>query len=117
MIEVMGSRRTIVAALALTVAAFLAVFLVFVNHHRRPVHDTGGGIPLVVLVAKVPIQKGTAGDVVASVPMYRVEAVRASQIRPGALAEPSSLRGKVALTDIVSGEQLTATEFGGSSQP
>lgn len=109
MIQVMNLRLRAIAAL---IAVAAIVFVVYRNHHHGPVLNTGGDLPIPVLVAKGPIQQGTAGLVIAKIPLYRVEAVRVSQIRPGAFVDPSALRDKAALTDIASGEQLTATEFG-----
>src|SRR6266487_2134857 len=91
-----------------TVVALAAIaFLAYLHfHHSAPVMNTGLQ-PVTVLVAKVPIPKGTVGNWIANRPLYTVVTLRPSQVMKGALTDPSSLRGEVATQDIFRGSQLT----------
>jgi flagella basal body P-ring formation protein FlgA len=64
-----------------------------------------------VLVAKRPIQKGTAGSVIADRGLSAAETIRGAKHLQGVFTDPSSLQGMVATQDIVRGSQLTAAEF------
>jgi Flp pilus assembly protein CpaB len=64
-----------------------------------------------VLVARTLIQKGTSGSVVANSKMFQIEHLAGKQVSPGAVADASALRGKVAASDINPGQQLTLSEF------
>ena len=66
-----------------------------------------------VLVAKRLIHKGTAGDVLAKATGFdRVVGIPKSQVESGAIVNPATLSGKVALHDIPPGSQLTLADFG-----
>ncbi len=66
-----------------------------------------------VLVAKSLIQKGTAGSVVGiDRTSTRWRSIPKSQVKTGAFVDPSTLAGKVALTDIYPNQQITAPDFG-----
>jgi Flp pilus assembly protein CpaB len=95
------------AAIAAIIAA-VAVF-VYVDNARDSVKKQG--LPATVLVAKSLIPKGTPGEAVATQKLFQVQSVRQSQLTDGAIADPASLRGRVAKTDIYPGAQLTATDF------
>jgi flagella basal body P-ring formation protein FlgA len=83
-------------------------------HHGNPVHAVGGAFT--VLVANVQIQKGTPGDIVRSrAGLYRTVAVRPSEIMDGAITDPATLAGKVAVKGISAGQQLTSDDFGPSA--
>jgi hypothetical protein len=56
--------RRIVVAGGLVAVALLVYFNYFRN--TRPARNTGGGMPFTVLVAKVPIHKGTPASVIAT---------------------------------------------------
>jgi Flp pilus assembly protein CpaB len=93
--------------------AAIAVFA-YVKHYRSSVREAG--IPATVLVARPAgtsgvIAKGTSGDVVASKHLFQAETIREGQLLDGAISDVSSLRGKVAKTDILKGQQLTVADF------
>ena len=95
------------------IAAVLAaiVLLVYLSHYRNSVNANNDQIR--VLVAKSLIQKGTPGDVIArSTGMYEVAQIPKKQVQTGAIVDPATLAGKVALTDINPNSQLTAADFG-----
>jgi flagella basal body P-ring formation protein FlgA len=104
-----GRFRVFAVAIAL---GFIAVG-VYRNLHHSAVHDTGP--PVSVLVAKRSIAKGTPGNVITRAGLYTVAAIGKGQIQDGALVDPSDLAGKVALTRIPPGAQLTSADFGPST--
>ena len=102
----LGVIAAAIAALAL---------LVYLNHYRNSVNGTTA--PTSVLIAKSLIQQGTSGDVVGSSDMYQISSIPKNQVKTGAFVDPSTLAGKYALTDIYPGQQLTAADFGVSTNP
>jgi pilus assembly protein CpaB len=92
-------------------AALLAglVLLVYLHNYRNSVNSTVATAP--VLVAKQLIPKGTSGDIIASTQQYQVAELPQSQLKDGAVTDPASLTGRVALTDIYPRQQLSAAEF------
>jgi pilus assembly protein CpaB len=64
-----------------------------------------------VLVAKNLIQKGTPGDIIGTSSQFQVASVPKGQLQTGALSDPAALSGRVAVTDIYPGQQLTAAYF------
>jgi Flp pilus assembly protein CpaB len=66
-----------------------------------------------VLVAQRLIQAGTSGDVIrTSAGVYKPTSIARGQLQTGAIVDPATLAGQVALTDISPGQQLTAADFG-----
>jgi pilus assembly protein CpaB len=96
----LGVIAAIIAAVAL---------IVYLNHYRNSVN--GKNVPIQVLVAKSLIQKGTSGDVVGTSGQYVKTNIPKSQVKSGAFVDPSTLAGKVAVTDIYPNQQLTSTDF------
>jgi Flp pilus assembly protein CpaB len=97
---VLGGLTALIAA--------IAVFA-YVKHYRNSVQE--GGVPATVLVSSGAIVKGTPGAVIATKHLYQAQTIRESQLREGAISDPSSLRGAVAKTDILPGQQLTVADF------
>lgn len=95
------------AAIAALIAA-IAVFA-YVKHYRSSVRE--GGTPATVLVSSGVIPKGTAGTIIATKHLYQAQTIRESQLREGAISDPSSLRGRVAKADILPGQQLIVSDF------
>jgi Flp pilus assembly protein CpaB len=102
------SRQSRAIAIAVALAA---ITVVVISHRRHPDRiDTGTAVQ--VLVANKAIQKGTSGDVIRSDPaLYSVVAVQPSQAASGAIVDPATLVGKVAVADIARGQQITAADF------
>ena len=98
---------TVVAIVSAVLAA--GVLLVFVNRYRESVREENG--TAVVLVAKSLIEEGSPGDVVAEDSMFQTTTLKLSDVKDGAISDPSSLKGTIATTDIFAGEQLLASEF------
>jgi Flp pilus assembly protein CpaB len=97
----LGVIAAVIAAIAL---------IVYLNQYR----NSHNGSPAVsVLVAQKLIEKNTPGDVIRTTSgLYRPTSLAKSQVETGAILDPATLAGKVALTDISPGQQLTAADFG-----
>ena len=111
--KVLSTRggTTAIAALSALLAAGLLV--VFLNQYRDSVNDAQD--VETVLVAKNLIEEGSPGDVVAEHTLFQTTTVKKDDLKDGAISDPSTLKGKVATTDIFPGEQLVASEFVGAT--
>ena len=95
-----------------TVIALAAIsFLAYTHYHHHLVTNTGGDLPIGVLVARTQIHKGTAGSVIAARVLYSVRTLRSSDVPKGAFLDPRTLNGEVAHQEIHRGAVLTAAEF------
>jgi Flp pilus assembly protein CpaB len=103
---------TLILAGMTALIAAIAVFA-YVKHYRNSVKE--GGVPATVLVSSGAIVKGTPGTLVATKHLYQAQTIRESQLREGALSDPSSLRGTVAKRDILPGQQLVSSDFTGTT--
>jgi len=92
-------------------AAVLAgiILLAYLHQYRNSVNSASA--PVSVLVAKNLIQKGTPGDIIGTSSQFQVASVPKGQLQVGALTDPAALSGRVAVTDIFPGQQLTAAYF------
>lgn len=92
-------------------AAVLAaiVVLVYVSQYRHNVN--AGNTKVKVLVSRSFIEKGTPGNYIGRAELFAPQAILQKQIIDGAITDPVSLRGRVALHDINPGEQLTLADF------
>jgi Flp pilus assembly protein CpaB len=100
----------VLAGLAAALAA--VVVFVYINKHDSSVKS--GGQAATVLVAKAVIAKGTPGAAVANNHLFQAIQIRESQLRAGAIADPSTLVGRVAVRQIPADAQLTTADFGGA---
>src|SRR5919199_199045 len=107
--RLLASRRgsTVVGIAAAVLAGLL--LLIYLNRYRTSVSDANQTIS--VLVAKSVIHKGTPGDVIGSDQLFQPQELAKNEVRDGALVDASTLRNKVAVDDIYTGEQLTAADF------
>jgi pilus assembly protein CpaB len=105
-------QGTILLGVIAAVIAAIAL-IVYLNQYRN---SHAGNATVSVLQAQKLIQKGTSGDVLRTNPgYYKPTDYAKSQIETGAIVDPATLAGKVALTDISPGQQLTAADFGPTS--
>jgi Flp pilus assembly protein CpaB len=97
------------------IAALMAAFvlLLYLNQYRSSV--AADSEPVAVLVAKTLIEKGMPGDVVGVRRLFDSEEAPRSQVKDGAITDPSTLRGRVAVEDIYPGQQLTVADFAGTT--
>jgi Flp pilus assembly protein CpaB len=107
--KLVSTRRG--AALVAGVSAVLAavVLMVFLNQYRQSLNSDGD--PATVLVAKSLIEKGSSGTVIAQKSIFQTARVKKSELKDGAVADPSNLRGMVAADDIYPGEQFVIGDF------
>ena len=107
--KVFSTRGGTLALAGLTaLIAAIAVFA-YVKHYRSSVQE--GGVPATVLVSSGLIAKGTPGTLVATKHLFQAQTIRESQLREGAISDPASLRGSIAKSDILPGQQLTVNDF------
>jgi Flp pilus assembly protein CpaB len=64
-----------------------------------------------VLVAKNLIPKGTPGNIIGQTQQFQVASIPKKELQVGALTDPAALNGRIAVTDIYPGQQLTAADF------
>jgi Flp pilus assembly protein CpaB len=96
---------------AAVMAAF--VLLLYLNQYRSSV--SADSEPVTVLVARTLIEKGMPGDVVGLNRLFQSDEAPKSQVKDGAITDPSTLRGRVAVEDIYPGQQLTVADFAGTT--
>jgi Flp pilus assembly protein CpaB len=96
-----------VAAVCAILAAAILIFAM--QRYRHSVNSEGAA--QTVFVASGLIQKGTAGDAIASEQLFKPTSIAGTQVTTGAIADASQLHGKVAAADIYPGQQLTASDF------
>jgi len=111
--RLVSTRRGTILLSVLAAAVAGGLILVYVNRYRDSVKASGA--PVTVLVAKVNIEKGTAGSLVATSGLYSTTTLRQSQVLEGAFSDTSSLTDKVATVAIPQGAQLTAGDFADAS--
>jgi Flp pilus assembly protein CpaB len=96
-------------------AAALAglLLLLYLAQYRDSIKSSNAAVT--VLIAKVPIHKGTSGDIIGSTGLFQTTSIAKDQLQNGVFTDASSLKGRVATTEIYPGQQLTATDFGFSA--
>jgi pilus assembly protein CpaB len=92
-------------------AALLAllVLLLYLSHYRSSIRSSSAPVP--VLVASHLIPQGTAGDVLGTGGGFEATEVPKTNVKEGALSDPAILKGRVAVSDIYPGQQLTLADF------
>lgn len=101
-------RGSVILGVGAAVVAGI-ILLVYLHAYRNSVHSSTSPAP--VLVAKSLIQKGTPGDIIGTTRLFQIGSVPKGDLRTGALTDPEALKGRIALTDIYPGQQLTASDF------
>jgi Flp pilus assembly protein CpaB len=111
--RLIATRRGTILLSVIAAAVAGGLILVYVSRYRDSVQNNARGVN--VLVAKVAIPSGTAGNLIASDALWSTSTLRQSQLQNGAFSDISSLRGQVATHDIFQGEQLTSADFAPAS--
>jgi Flp pilus assembly protein CpaB len=96
----------LIAALALTV---------FVHRYKASLDKQAE--PVTVLVARGDLPRGSSGDNIASKGLFQATGFQRDRIKEGAITDPASLRGLVAVHDIAPGQQLTTADFTKPNDP
>jgi Flp pilus assembly protein CpaB len=107
--KLLSSRRATVGVGIASAALAALVLIVYLNRYRESVNV--GAQPVSVLVAKRLITKGTSAAVIASQGVSDLLTIPRDQAKTGAVADPATLRGRVAVADIYPGQQLTLADF------
>ena len=111
--KLLATRRgTILVA---TVCALIAAGAIIFAMQRYRNNVVAENNPATVFVANGLIQKGTPGDTIAAQQLFKPTSVAGKQVAAGAIADATQLHGKVATADIYPGQQLTASDFTGTS--
>ena len=92
-------------------AAAIAALIVFIYLHNYRNSLNSAGASVSVLVAKNLIPKGTPGGIVGHDGQFQIRSIPRRELQVGALTDPAALNGRIALSDIYPGQQLTAAEF------
>jgi Flp pilus assembly protein CpaB len=109
------STKAGTVAVAGGAAVLAGIFIiVYLNRYRHSVKAQGA--PVTVLVAKRLIPKGTSGAAAIQAGLFSRTTIRQSQLRDGAFSDAASIRGRVATTDVYTGQQLTAGDFKASAK-
>ena len=104
--------------LALAVVAALvaaATLMAFLHGYKRTLDESAQ--PVTVLVAKEPLPKGSSGDLIARKGLFQATGFKREQVKEGAITDPASLSGVVAVHNIVRGQQLTTGDFAKPTDP
>ncbi len=99
-------------AVALGIAAAVLagiLLLLYLNQYRDNVN--GENAETTVLVARALIPKGTSGTVIGTKELYQGAQIKRKEVKAGAIADPSYLNGRVAVDDVLPGQQLTTADF------
>jgi len=107
--KLLSSRQgTVLVALGAGLVAVIAL-LTFVNRYKDSLDQRAD--PVTVLVARGELPKGSSGDRIASKGQFQATGFQRDRIKEGAITDPASLRGQVAVRDIAPGQQLTTADF------
>lgn len=92
-------------------AAILAAILlvVYLDNYRDSVN--GDNAQTQVFVAKSLITKGTSGTLIGNRDLYQPTTLPRRDVKVGAIADPAYLNGRVAVADILPGQQITTADF------
>jgi Flp pilus assembly protein CpaB len=92
-------------------AAILAAVILVGYLHRYRASVNSSSQPVTVLVARGLIEKGTPGNVVGTEDLFQTTTSPRDEVKEGAISDPASLHGRVAVDDIYPGQQLTMADF------
>jgi pilus assembly protein CpaB len=113
--KILSTREGTLAFAAVAALLAIAVLLVFMRGYKRSLDK--GAEPLTVLVAKDQLPKGSSGDLIARKGLFQATGFKREQVKEGAITDPASLRGQVAVENIVPGQQLTTADFTKPNDP
>ncbi len=105
----LSSKNGSLLAAAVTAAIAGVLIVVFLQQYRDNVNNDG--VPTPVLVAEQLIEQGASGDTIGAQGLFKSTNVPRDQLKKGALTDAAVLRGKIAVADILPGQQITATDF------
>jgi len=110
LIDKVTTSRGGAIAVGVGVAVIAAILLiVYISRYKSSVNSTGAPVP--VLIAKSLIPKGTPGSAVQTKGLYQSTSVPRDKVQPNAISDPNTLTGRVAVSDVYPGSQLTLNNF------
>jgi Flp pilus assembly protein CpaB len=107
--RLLSTRGGTVAVSAFAAVLAAVILLLYLQRYRSSVSEASA--PMTVLVAKNLIEKGTPGSVIGTEEHFQVATTPRDELKEGAIADPATLRGLVAIDDIYPGQQLTTADF------
>jgi Flp pilus assembly protein CpaB len=107
--RLLSTRGGTVAVSAFAAVLAAVILLLYLQRYRSSVSEASA--PMTVLVAKNLIEKGTPGTVIGTEEHFQVATTPRDELKDGAIADPATLRGLVAIDDIYPGQQLTTADF------
>ena len=107
--KLLSSRKgaILLGAAAALLAAILLI--VYINRYRSSLNSNIQPTP--VLVAKRLIEKGTPVATFGPQGLYQLTQIPRKNVKDGAVADPATIKGRIAADDIYPGQQLTLTDF------
>jgi Flp pilus assembly protein CpaB len=109
------TRQGTLALAGIAALLAMATLLAFLHGYKKTLADTAQ--PVTVLVAKQELPKGSSGDLIARKGLFQATGFKREQVKDGAITDPGSLSGMVAVHDIVRGQQLTTSDFAKPTDP
>ncbi len=108
--ELAVRKRRMASALVLLLSVALVAALSFGAGVSLDIGEDGTA-PTPVLVANRTIPAGTPGMIVAAEGMYTATTIPKQEVLEDAIADPTFLKGRAAVDDLLPGKQLTETDF------
>jgi pilus assembly protein CpaB len=105
----LATRRGTLAVALVAVVVAGGIIITALNRYRDSVATSNA--QQTALVANQLIEKGTSGASLAQQQLYSPAKIMEKKLSPGALTDAGALTGKVAVTNILPGQQLTAADF------
>jgi Flp pilus assembly protein CpaB len=113
--KLLSTRQGTLGLAVLAGLLAIGALLTFMSGYKRNLDK--GAQPVTVLVAKGDLPKGSSGDLIAKQGLFQATGFKREQVADGAITDPASLRGLVAVREIVPGQQLITADFARPSDP
>jgi len=113
--KLLSTRQGTLGLAVLAGLLAIATLLAFMSGYKRNLDE--GAQPVTVLVAKGEMPKGSSGDLIAKKGLFQATGFKRDQVEEGAITDPASLRGLVAVRELVPGQQLTTADFAKPTDP
>ena len=113
--KLLTTREGTLAFAAIAGLVAVGLLLAFMRGYKSSVDE--GAQPVTVLVARGSLPKGVAGDMIAEKGLFQATGFKRDQVKEGAVTDPASLRGLVAVHTLVRGQQLTLADFSKPTNP
>jgi Flp pilus assembly protein CpaB len=113
--QFVSTRRGAYTIAAATAALAGLILIVFIDQYKDDVN--AGLAPAPVLIADRLIPRGTSAGEVISEKLFKAGAVAEENIRPGAVTQASQIVGKVAVREVLPGQQITVADFAAAADP